>query len=57
MDVETGGSVQVSVKKRKKSDVVSPDGFLTDRIKTLNHTITGPKREDNEWTKMLRTVS
>ena len=27
---------------------------MTDRIKTLKHTITGPKREDNEWTKMLR---
>ena len=54
MDVTTGGSVQDSVKKRKKSTVVSSDGFLTDRIKALKHTITGPKREDNEWTKMLR---
>jgi hypothetical protein len=54
MNVTTGGSVQGSAKKRKKSAVVSSDGFVTDRIKSLNHTITGPKREDNEWTKMLR---
>ncbi len=54
MDVSTGGSVQDSVKKRKKSAVVSPDGFVTDRIISLKYTITGPKREDNEWTKMSR---
>ena len=43
MDVGAGGSGQGSAKKRKKSSVVSSDGFVTDRIKTLKHTITGPK--------------
>ena len=52
---ETGGaSSQDSVKKRKKSTVVAPDGHMTDRIKDLKQKITGSKREDNEWTKMLR---
>ena len=52
---ETGGaSSQDSVKKRKKSAVVLPDGFVTARIKTLKQTITGSNREDNEWTKVLR---
>ncbi len=48
MDVSADGSVQGSDKNHKKSVVVPPDGFLTDRIKTLKHTITGPKCEDNE---------
>jgi len=30
------------------------DGFVADRIKQLKQKITGSKREDNEWTTMLR---
>jgi hypothetical protein len=51
MDETVGGSGQGSVKKWKKSAVVFPDGFVTARVKTLKQTITGPKCEDNEWTK------
>jgi hypothetical protein len=53
---ETGSAVgQGSVKKRKKSDVVPPDQFVTDRIKTLKKTICGvTDREDNQWTALLR---
>jgi hypothetical protein len=34
--------------------VVAPDGHVTARIKQLKEQITGLKREDNEWTKVLR---
>jgi hypothetical protein len=52
---ETGGASSLgSDKKRKKTVVVSPDGFVVDRIKKLKQKITGSNREDNEWTKMLR---
>ncbi len=44
-----------SARKRRKSAVVEPDGHVTARIKQLKQKITGSKREDNEWTKMLRS--
>ena len=44
-----------SVKKRRKSAVVAPDGHVTARIKQLKEKITGSNLEDNEWTKMLRS--
>ena len=37
-----------------KSAVLPPDTFVTDHIKTLKRSIAGSKKEDNEWTKMLR---
>jgi hypothetical protein len=46
---------EVSVKKRRKSAVVTPDGHVTTRIKELKKKITGSKCEDNEWTKVLRS--
>jgi hypothetical protein len=55
IDESGGASSQGSVKKRKKSAVVSPDGHVTARIKELKQKITGSNREDNEWTKMLRS--
>ena len=39
---------------RKKSAVLAPDAFVTDRMKALKRVIAGSKKEDNEWTKMLR---
>ena len=54
MDEAGAASSQGSGKKRKKSAVLAPDAFVTDRIKELKRVITGSKKEDNEWTKMLR---
>ena len=47
-------STESSAKKRRKSAVVAPDDHVTARIKKLKQQITGSKREDNEWTKVLR---
>jgi hypothetical protein len=44
-----------SARKWRKSVVVAPDGHVTARIKQLKQKITGSNREDNEWTKMLRS--
>ena len=44
---------QGSVKKHKKSDVVPPDEFVSDRIETLKKTIGAVNREDNQWTTLL----
>jgi hypothetical protein len=41
IDESGGASSQGSVKKRKKSAVVSPDGHVTARIKELKKKITG----------------
>ena len=54
MDEAGAASSQGSGKKRKKSAVLAPDAFVTDRIKALKRAIAGSKKEDNEWTKMLR---
>ena len=54
MDETGAASSQGSGKKRKKSAVLAPDAFVTDRIKALKRAIAGSKKEDNEWTKMLR---
>jgi hypothetical protein len=44
-----------SARKRRKSAVVAPDSHVTARIKQLKQKIAGSKREDNEWTQMLRS--
>ena len=54
MDEAGAASSQDSGKKRKKSAVLAPDAFVTDHIKALKRAIAGSKKEDNEWTKMLR---
>jgi hypothetical protein len=54
MDESGSAGGQGSVKKRKKSAVVPPDEFVTDRIKTLKKPICGVNREDNQWTSLLR---
>ena len=54
MDEAGAASSQGSGKKRKKSAVLAPDAFVTDLIKTLKGAMAGSKKEDNEWTKMLR---
>ncbi len=43
-----------SAKKRTTSGLVPPDEFVADRIKALKDKIGGTKREDNQWTLLLR---
>jgi len=54
MQQSDGGVGQGNNKKRKKTAVVPTDGLVADRITALKKKITGSKREDNEWTQMLR---
>ena len=54
MNEEETGSSHGSATKHKTSGPVPPDEFVSDRIKTLKDKIGGTKREDNQWTLMLR---
>ena len=50
MDDAGAACGQSSVKKHKKSDVVPPDDFVTDRIKELKKPICGVKGRDVQRT-------